>query len=150
MKDCYKILDYLEGLSKKKIAPTRTDYAQFEKNIYHSWLVGKYEQILQNLHQLKVSIGSEVWPYKGRFGYSLTQSSGILNKTEDLPVILTQTMYDKYEVDYLTFIVERFSEELVTQSPRKQSTSEFGNLVMLIEIEAKQDLVKELKELLRG
>lgn len=146
-KEIYETLGFLQDASKRRIKPTINDCAQFERNIYNAWLDDKYGQLLDHLSAIKSYIGSQVWPYKGRSGYSPTQITNTLNKTEDLPVILTQDKYDRHEVDYLNFVIEAYSKEILTHSPMHRSTGMFSNLGVLVEIEAKQELIKELKRL---
>jgi hypothetical protein len=146
----YQTLNFLHNASKSKIVPTIRDACQFETNIHHFWLAEKYNTILEVLQRMEKRIGSEVWKYKGRFGYSTEQLyvADIMNRTEDTPVIFTQELYEKFEVDYLAYIVEGLSNEVLIQSPVLRSTSMFSNLISLVELEAKQVLIKELKKIL--
>ena len=147
----YETVLYLKERSEKQIQPTDVNYNQFERNVYNSWLVERYGMVLQNLHTFMLAVGGRVYEFSNpkRIGYSLEYRTDVLNLTMDYTVEFTQEMYDRYEVDYLSFIIERYTDFLLTNTPIQRSTNTLANYCKLLEVEAAQEFIKELKRLVK-
>jgi len=152
MKNLKESLAYLCKKSKDRVFSTIDDPWQFEINLKHNWLANNYNNRLKFITETFEHIGEEVWRYKpDRLTYSFECSPhSPYNKTEETPVILTQEMYNQFEIDYINYAIENITEQLLTCTPFSKSTNAFSNLQELIEFEAKQEMLNELKELLKG
>lgn len=145
----YETLSYLEKVAKNSIIPTDVNYNQFERNVYNAWLGERYEMVLQNLHIFTLAVGKPVWSFASpeRIGYSFEYRTDVVNRTLNYTVPFTQEMYDKYEVDYLNFIIDHHVDYLMSNTPIHRSTNSLANYCKLLEVEAAQEFIKELKRL---
>ena len=114
MKNLKESLVYLCKKSKERVKPTIDDYWQFETNLKHNWLANNYNNRLKFITETFEHIGQEVWRYKpDRLTYAFEcNPHGPYNKTKETPVILTQEMYNQFEIDYLNYTIERLTEQL--------------------------------------
>lgn len=94
------------------------------------------------------NIGKDVFKKKKSVFYSEKCNLDYLNETEQISILFTEELYNKFQFDYIENLIKCHSKVLIEQSITSNSTSKLSNLQFEWELEMKQKLIKFLKRLL--
>lgn len=130
------------------------EYRNLEEVYKNNSLVKDLKARAEYLHKWMHNIGKEAYLSREGWNYTLVDSFSELdhlNKTgfdNSYSTIFTKEMFDKLCIDYITYQVERLTEQLVEREITSNSTSKITNLIFEWNLECKQELIKIFKKLL--
>ena len=146
MKTIELITQKLESLSLK-IKPCTVQKSQFLTNLRCDYTMNILISNRDNLVYHKNLIGKEAFKIINGFNYRDTPIDSFMNKNGE-SVILTEELFMEFCEHFLTFLINRFTEQLLEHSITCNSTDKISNLEFEIILEEKQWLIKFYKELL--
>lgn len=146
------IKQHIEMLSGK-IFPTATDGKQFERNVRSYAELQLLEYALGRINTHYNFIGRKVFKFENDFNYILSDGTIMEFKLKKInysdEILFTDDMFNKYCFDLLNHHIEYYSYDLLERDIAKNSTYMLGNLIYTWEIEAKQNIIKFYKELIK-
>ena len=131
---------------EKLMSETFTDKTQFSKNIECEYKLNIYESHIKMIEEHFSFIGVKVYKYEKSFKYSRILKSEMLNKTEKNPTLFTKVSYECFQESLSDFVVERFTEQLTTNTITPNSTSQMENAIESIILVCKQDIISLYRE----
>jgi len=135
---------------KSFVKPTIDDKNQFERNLRYSFAIDTLNYLDRNLSKHMCFIGKKVWKLEKSFNYSDIQNPDHFNPTNPEQIEFTEELFALFEKDYLNFLINRFTEELVERQITSNSTCKLSNFTFEVRLEEKQNLIKYFKELLEN
>lgn len=141
-------LEYQIKIQNGFIKPTETDKRQFELNFRSSQLSKYLSHTLDYINNWETKIGTEVYKYVDRFGYSEKIMADVFNKTVNTPLLFTKELFEELILNIIEYKIKYFSEMLTDRPITCNSTCKFTNLEFEWSLECYQELIKFHKELL--
>lgn len=135
---------------KSFVKPTTDDKSQFTRNIRYGYAIYVLNNMDKNISKHMCFIGKKVWKLTRSFNYSDVPNPDFANPTDSEPTLFTEELFKEFEVNYLNFLINRFTEELIERQITSNSTCKLTNFEFEIRLEEKQDLIKYFKELLEN
>lgn len=145
-----EILYLMIERKEKMKAETLTDVRQFERNCRATYSLTYLSALQTNLMKYTCFIGQQVYKYKDTFNYCLVDGAveNGLNKLDKTEIEFTEQLFNQFCFDYISFLVDRLTTELLEGQVYFRSTSKLDNLIQEWQLEEKQELIKFFKELL--
>lgn len=135
---------------KSFVKPTVDDKRQFERNLRYGYAIDTLNHLDRNISKHMCFVGKEVYKFSEGFNYSESPSNDRLNPTDSEPTLFTEELFKEFEINYLNFLINRFTEELIERQITSNSTCKLTNFEFEIRLEEKQNLIKYFKELLEN
>jgi hypothetical protein len=146
-----EMLSLMIERKEKQKAETLTDVRQFERNCRATYSLTYLSALQANLAKYTCFIGQKVYKYKNTFNYCLVDGAieNGLNKLDKTEIEFTEQLFNQFVFDYLSFLIDRLTNELLESQVYFRSTSKLDNLIQEWQLEEKQELIKSFKELLK-
>lgn len=130
------------------------EYRNLEEVYKNNSLVKDLKARAEYLHKWMHNIGKDVYFSKEGWNYTLVESfeqldfhnKSVFDTTKSIE--FTKEVFDRLCFDYITYQVERLTEQLIEREVTSNSTSKITNLVFEWNLECKQELIKSFKSLL--
>lgn len=130
------------------------EYRNLEEVYKNNKLVEDLKARAEYLHKWMHNIGKDVYISNKSFNYALVDnfsemdflSQKYFDTTKSIE--FTKEVFDRLCFDYITYQVERLTEQLIEREIASNSTSKITNLVFEWNLECKQELIKAFKNLL--
>lgn len=135
---------------KSFIHNTTDNKRQFERNLRYGFDIETLNHLDRNLSKHMCFIGKKVWKLEKSFNYSDVQNPDQFNPTNPQQVEFTEELFVNFQKDYLSFLINRFTEELIERQIISNSTCKLTNFEFEVRLEEKQNLIKYFKELLEN
>lgn len=135
---------------KSFIKPTTDEKRQFERNLRYGFAIDTLNHLDRNLSKHMYFIDKKVYKLTKSFNYSETPNPDHFNPTNPEEIIFTEELFKEFEKNYLNFLVNRFTEELIEKQITSNSTCKLSNFEFEVRLEEKQNLIKYFKELLHN
>lgn len=130
------------------------EYRNLEEVYKNNSLVKDLKDRAGYLHKWMHNIGKDVYISNKSFNYALVDNFSemdFLNQKyfdTTKSIEFTKEVFDSLCFDYITYQVERLTEQLIEREITSNSTSKITNLVFEWNLECKQELIKSFKSLL--
>lgn len=130
------------------------EYRNLEEVYKNNKLAEDLKARAEYLHKWMHNIGKDVYISNKSFNYALVDKFSemdFLNQKyfdTTKSIEFTKEVFDRLCFDYMTYQVERLTEQLIEREITSNSTSKITNLVFEWDLECKQELIKMFKELL--
>lgn len=139
------------------IAPTISDYRQFECNVKAEHIKTYLQHRLDFINKHKSFIGANVYHYSDGHAYidlkeyqSWDDFDKKRNKVSSEMVLFTTKLFEEFVSRYIAFQINRMTELLTSHSIFSYSTNPLLNLVNQYQVEANQEMLRIYKDLLNS
>jgi len=128
-------------------SPTETDHIVFERNCRNGAKLLILERFLEHVNKHKEMLGKEVYRLEKSFNYSLEPNlTGIHNRTNSEPVVLTQKLFDEFVLSFKEWRTKHLIETLLNGQISPNSSNPTTNLVNAWTLESTQEVIKFFKD----
>lgn len=142
-------INYYERIGQDSIK--WDEYTQLGRIYKNNYLAENLKERAKYLHEWMHNIGKEVYLSHKSFNYALvdkfSEMDSLNQKYFDTTksIEFTKEVFDRLCFDYITYQVERLTEQLIERELTSNSTSKINNLVFEWDLECKQELIKSFK-----
>ena len=130
------------------------EYKKLEKVYKNNRLSQELKERANYLHEWMNNIGKEVYLSNKSFNYTLVDKFSemdFLNQNyfdTTKSIEFTEEVFDRLCFDYITYQVERLTEQLIEREITSNSSCKITNLVFEWNLECNQELIKIFKSIL--